>query len=214
MKVWIKWVVRGVIAIVGLAVALWIVSLLPGSLNPFKTEDIDRSQPAVLASIEKIGQYRAATANLQLIVDLEKDTKFVPDFIKGERTLFVAAGTVDAGVDLSAMGPDAVKVDGDRKHATIVLPAPRLYPAQVDPARSSVVDRKRGVLDRIGSVFSDGGDQQQLNVMAQQKLQAAAAADPRVLQQAKDNTKAMLESLLGSLGFETVDITFAGETGL
>lgn len=213
MKLWIKWVVRGVIAVVGVAVAVWIVSLLPGSLNPFKTEDVDRSQPAVLQSIEKIGQYRAATANLQLIVDLEKDTRFVPDFIKGERTLFVAAGTVDAGVDLSAMKPGAVTVDGDRKHATIVLPPARLYDARVDPARSSVVDRKRGVLDRIGSVFTDGGDQQQLNVMAQQKLQAAAAADPRVLQQARDNTKAMLTSLLTSLGFETVDITFESGGG-
>ena len=38
-------------------------------------------------SIEDIGEYRASSANLQLVLDLEKDTRFVPSVIKGERVL-------------------------------------------------------------------------------------------------------------------------------
>lgn len=194
-------------AIVGLVVAVWLVSLLPGSLNPFTTESVDRSQPAVLQSIADIGEYRASSANLQLVVDLEKDTRFVPDFIKGERILFVASGSVDAGVDFAALGPNAVTVDG--KRVTIQLPEARLFDPDVDLDKSYVVDRSRGVIDRIGSVFGDGADQREVYTLADRKLREAAAADPRVLERARENTKRMLTTLLGSLGFDEVTVTFA-----
>lgn len=198
-------------AVVGLVVAVWLVSLLPGSLNPFTTENKDRSQPAVLQSIEDIGQYRASSANLQIVVDLEKDTRFVPDFIKGERVLFVAAGAVDAGVDFTKLTPDAVTVDGTT--ATLTLPEAVLFNPQVDLDQSYVVDRQRGVIDRIGSVFGDGGDQREVYTLAERKLREAAAADPRVLQRARENTERMLTTLLTSLGFTKVTVTFAPTPG-
>ena len=37
------------------------------------------------------------------MVDVEQDNKLLPSFIKGERTLFIAAGTVDAAVDFSGL---------------------------------------------------------------------------------------------------------------
>ena len=209
----IKWAFRGVLLIAGIALTVWIASVLPGSLNPFKTRDVDRSQPAVLQSITDIGQFRAASANLQLVVDLEKDTKFVPDFIKGERTLFVAAGSVDAGVDLSALAKDAVVIDTERKTVTITLPAAQFYPAQVDLDKSYVIDKKRGVLDRVGGLFTDGPEEKDVYTLAQRKLQEGAAADPRLLEKAQTNTRQMLVSLLGSLGFTTVNIEFAGAPG-
>lgn len=91
--------------VVGLAVAMWLVSVLPGSLNPFSETTHDRSQPAVLKSISDLGELRTASANLQIVIDVEKDTRFLPDFIKGERDLFVAVGSVDAGVDLTTSHP-------------------------------------------------------------------------------------------------------------
>lgn len=209
----IKWAFRGVLLIAGIALTVWIASLLPGSLNPFKTRDVDRSQPAVLQSITDIGQFRAASANLQLVVDLEKDTRFVPDFIKGERTLFVAAGAVDAGVDLSKLAKDAVVIDAERKTVTITLPAAQLYPAQVDLDKSYVIDKKRGVLDRVGGLFTDGPKEKDVYTLAQRKLQEGAAADPRLLEKAQTNTRQMLVSLLGSLGFTTANVEFAGTPG-
>jgi Protein of unknown function (DUF4230) len=209
----VKWTMRGVIIAVGIALVIWIASLLPGSLNPFKTRDVDRSQPAVLQSIQDIGQFRAASANLQLVVDLEKDTRFVPDFIKGERTLFVASGAVDAGVDLSSLGNDGIVVDADRKSVTITLPAAQLYPAQVDLDKSYVIDKQRGVLNRVGGLFTDGPEEKDVYTLAQRKLQEGAAADARLLEKARTNTRQMLESLLGSLGFTSVNVTFAEAPG-
>ncbi len=107
-------------------VAVVIVLLLAGalvvpSLNPFDEETIDRSQPALLKSLENLSEYRAATANLQVVVDVEEDTDLIPSFVKGERTLFVAAGSVDAAVDFSGLSRDsrAVQVSDDRRSATI-----------------------------------------------------------------------------------------------
>lgn len=198
--------------IVATVVAVVVVlQVLPGSLNPFRTRDVDRSQPAVLQSISDIGEFRASSANLQLVIDLERDTRFVPDFIKGERTLFVAAGTVDAGVDMTKMTPDAVRVDG--RSATVTLPPIQLFPPTVDMDKSYTVDRQRGVIDRIGGLFGDGNDEHAVYQMAERKLREAAAADPQVRRRAEDNTTRMLTSLLKSLGFETVNIVYAPEPG-
>jgi hypothetical protein len=179
------------------------------SLNPFATEDKDRSQPVVLKSIARLSEYRAATANLQVVIDVEKDAKYLPDFIKGERTLFVAAGNVDAKVDFRNLKGDAIQVSDDRRAATITLPAPQLGEARVDPKRSRVVTRDRGFLDRAGGIFEDSptGDRE-LFLLAERKLLEAARADPSLLRAARTNTVDTLTGLLRGLGFERVTIRF------
>jgi hypothetical protein len=206
---------RGVLLVVALAaLALLIVALIGavGSLNPFGSETKDRSGPVLLKSLENLSEYRAASANLQVVVDVEQDTNLVPSFIKGERTLFVAAGNVDAAVDFAGLGrsPEAVRVSGDRKQVAITLPQARLTEPRLDQERSRVFDRDRGALDRIGEAFSDdgGADQQQLYVLAERKLAEAAASDPQLLQTAERNTRAMLEGMMRGLGFEQVTIRF------
>ena len=151
---------RGVLLVVAAlaAVALLIVALIGavGSLNPFGSETKDRSGPVLLKSLEDLSQYRAASANMQVVVDVEQDDKLLPSFIRGERTLFVAAGTVDAAVDFSGLSKDAsaVKVSDDRKAVTITLPAATLTEARLDPSRSRVYDRDRGITNRVEDVFS------------------------------------------------------------
>src|SRR5919112_740366 len=71
----------------------WVRDLIPGFDNPFGEETIDRSGPAVLKSIRDLRDFRAASGHFEVIVDVEQDTRFVPDEIKGERVLFVAVGS-------------------------------------------------------------------------------------------------------------------------
>ena len=199
-----------VAVIVVLAAVIALPALLP-SLNPFGEETRDRSQPVLIKSLENLSDYHAATANMQVVVDVEQDAKLLPSFIKGERTLFVAAGTVDAAVDFSGLSrdPAAVKVSDDRKAVTLTLPAPKLTEPRLDPARTRVYDRERGVLDRVEDAISDRpGDEQPLYRLADRKLAAAAAADPELLPTAERNTRAMLGGLLRGLGFERITIEF------
>jgi Protein of unknown function (DUF4230) len=198
--------------IAGVVALLILLPTLIPSLNPFKEETVDRSGPVLLKSLENLSEYRAASANMQVVVDVEEDTDLIPSFIKGERTLFVAAGSVDAAVDFSGLGrsPDAVRVSDDRKEVALTLPAPRLTEARIDAERSRVYDRDRGALDRLEEAFSDdgGADQQDLYVLAEEKLTEAAGSDPSLLETAERNTRAMLEGMMRGLGFEKVTVRF------
>lgn len=183
---------------------------LPDFRNPFtaEPETIDRTQPAVLQAVENLSEYRAATSHLQVIVDLEQEVEGLPAFLRGERTLFVAAGTVDASVDFSQVGEDAVTVSSDRESVTLRLPPATMGSATVDPERSYVFDRRRGLLDRIGGVFSDNpSSERELYLVAEEQMQEAAA-ETELLDTAERNTTIMLDSLLRSLGFTDVTIEF------
>jgi Protein of unknown function (DUF4230) len=204
-------------AIVAVFVVVLAIALIPGlgDLNPFKTETVDRSQPVLLKSLERLSEYRASSANLQVVVDVEQDARLLPDIIKGERTLLVAAGTVDGVVDFRALRGENVRVNDDRTAVTMTLPAARLSDARLDLDRTRVFDRDRGLLDRIGDALGNGGadEERQLLQLAQRKLAEAASGNPEVRRAAERNTRAMLEGMMRGLGFERVTIRFAPERG-
>ncbi|GHH00760.1 DUF4230 domain-containing protein [Streptomyces lanatus] len=184
------------------------LSVLPGLKDLFGTETDDRSGPALLQSIQDLSRYDAASGNFQIVVDLEKDAKFLPDAIRGSRTLYVGAGTVDAYVDLGKVGDDDVTVNGDRTSATLRLPHAALGKPSLDPDRSYAVSKQRGLLDRIGDLFSDNPNGEQ----AVQKLAVRhigdAAKESGLTARAETNTTGMLEGLLRSLGFKEVKVTY------
>ncbi len=184
---------------------MWIRGVFPDFENPFAERTVDRTQPAVLKAIQDIGEYRAAAGNFQVIVDLEKDTR-LPSEILGERTLFVAVGSVDAGIDLAGVDDGAVRVSDDRTAATITLPRARLYEPQLDLDRSYVYERERGFLNRLFS--DDEGYEREAYVAAERRLDEAARANGELTERAEENTRSMLESLARSLGFERVDVRF------
>ena len=205
-----RWRTAGVVALVGVA-ALGVgrlVDLLPSFSNPFTTETVDRTGPALLEAVQDLSRYQAASGQFQVIVDLEEDARFIPDFIRGERTLFVASGSVDASVDFSAIGEGSITVSPDGEEVRITLPHAQLSDARVDPEASRVVARQRGLLDRLGGVFSDNPTgERQLYLLAGKKLEAAAL-EAGIRDRAEANTRAMLESMLASLGYEQVTVTF------
>jgi len=181
------------------------------SLNPFKERTIDRSSPAVLRSLEDLSQYHAAGAHFEVVVDLEQDTKWLPSALKGERTLFVGVGTVDAMVDFSHLDAGAVKVSPDRRSVSIELPNPTLSSPQLDLDHSYVVARQRGVLDRVGGPVGGVSSDKALYQKASTKMTQAAQTDGQVLDLGRKNTTAMLRGLLGALGFTNVQVTYAAD---
>jgi hypothetical protein len=72
-----------------------------------------------------------------------------------------------------------------------------------------VVSQQKGVLDRVGSLFGSSGTDASLYQSAKAKIAAAAAGDPTILSQAETNTRAMLSTLLASLGYTNVSVSFA-----
>lgn len=184
------------------------LSVLPGLKDLFGTETHDRSGPALLKSVQDLSRYDAASGNFQVVVDLEKDAKLLPDAIRGTHTLYVGAGTVDAYVDLGKVGENDVKVNGDRTSATLRLPHAQLGKPALDPDRSYAVSKQRGLFDRLGDLFSDNPNGEQ----AVQKLAVRhigdAAKESELTARAESNTTGMLEGLLRSLGFKEVRVSY------
>jgi hypothetical protein len=192
------------------------VDLLPGL--PFGSEDVDRSTPALMTSLADLEEYHASTGTFQVVVDLERDTRWVPSLVSGERTTFLATGSVDGSVDgivdFTGLDAGAVRTSADGRSVTSSLPRARLGPADVDLANSRVLSRDRGLLDRVGGMFSASPtSERQVAALAEDKL-AAAAADSALRRQAEANTRAMLTGLASSLGYDDVVVRFDAADGL
>jgi hypothetical protein len=203
-----------IVAALGLGVLALVGFLIVGALtglfsigNPFSTSTVDRSQPALLKEINDLSRFEAAQGKFTTTIDVEHDVSILPSFIAGDRTVFLAQGTVDATVDFSALGGDAVQKGADGS-VTITLPEPTLGKAVLDTSKSHVASRSRGLLNRIGGVFSDSPtSEHEVTVLAQHKL-ASAAKDSKLVARAEKNTTAMLQTLLGRLGYTDVQVTY------
>nr|WP_229873742.1 DUF4230 domain-containing protein [Streptomyces cirratus] len=198
----------GLALLVALVVVVGRSSLLPGLGGLFGEDTRDRSGPALLKSIQDMHRYEGAVGNFQVVVDLEKDAAFLPDAIRGTRTLYVGAGAVSGYVELGGLGEKSVTVNDDRTEASIRLPHATLGPAALDPDHSYAVSKQRGLLDRLGDFFSDNpAGEQAVQRLAVQHI-TEAARDSGLAARAEQNTTAMLEGLLRSLGFRKVSISY------
>lgn len=198
----------------GLLVAAFVLvgTIVAGNLFdldvPFSQQDKDHSPPLILNEIKDLSEFRAGEADFEVIIDKETDVRWVPAFVAGSRVQFVAVGSVDATVDFSAMGDDAVIFDEETNTATVVLPTPQIGDARIDLDNSGVMNRDRGVLDRIGGLFVDSPTAEiELIREAEDKIEAAAL-ETDLLAKAQENTTAMLTDLIGALGVDNVRIIY------
>ncbi|MGW6686218.1 DUF4230 domain-containing protein [Streptomyces sp. NPDC054961] len=207
-RAWWGRLAAGLTVVVVLIVLVARFSLVPGFGSLFGEDTRDRSGPALLKSIQDMDRYEAAVGNFQVVVDLEKDAALLPDAIRGTRTLYVGAGAVSGYVDFGGLAEGNVTVNGDRTKASVTLPHAVLGTAALDPDRSYAVSKQRGLLDRIGDLFSDNpAGEQAVQKLAVQHIDEAAR-DSGLAERAERNTRSMLEGLLRSLGFSEVTVVY------
>lgn len=197
----IAYVLVGVLGVAAVALAGLGIGSATG-FSPFQVVQIDRSQPVLLKSIKDISQFHAAVGNFEVILDTENDVAGLPDIIAGRRTLFVAAGTVDAYVDFSGLAENDLTLSADGESVTVRLPEAQLDKPNLDPDRSYVFMQERGVLDRLADAI-ETPQQAQFYKLAETKL-ASSAEESQLRKQAVENTKAMLTGVFGSLGIQAV----------
>ena len=198
-----------VAAVIAGVLILSAVHLLPQLRNPFQETTTDRSQPVLLKSITALSRYEAASGSFQVVVDLSKRTAFLPSFLEGSDTLFIGQGTDIAFVDFSQLNGKAIQVSPDRTAVTVTVPGAQLEPAVLNVRQSYVYAQQQGLLNRVGNFFSGNpNSQQQVYILAQQKIQTAARQS-QLRAEAEKNTRSMLDGMLRSLGFRQVTVTFA-----
>jgi len=188
------------------------VHLLPQLRNPFGQTTTVRSESVILKSITELSRYDAASGSFEVVVDLTQRTSLLPLFLAGSQTLFIGQGTDIAFVDFSQLRSQAITVSADRTAVTVSLPKAQLEPAVLNVSQSYVYAQQQGLFNRIGNFFSGNpNSQQQVYILAQQKIQAAAQQSP-LLSEAQKNTEGMLDGMLTSLGFQQVTVTFGSAT--
>ena len=195
------------IALVGISS----LGLLPGLPNPFESDSVDRNQP----SSSRASRTSASTAPP---VGISRSS-WIPRRTHGSsRALFSASAPCcqqwarsRPTVDFSGISEGAVQVDGDA--VTITVPEPTLNEARLDNEQTEVIDRDRGLLNRIGGIVSsDPVDDQDLYVAAENKLERAAE-DSELLDRARENTRKMLRGLAADLGYTDVTVVFEPPPG-
>jgi uncharacterized protein DUF4230 len=195
-------------AVVVLVLALSAVSLLPRLRNPFAETTVNHTGPALLKSITALSRYEAASGSFQVVVSLAKKSSFLPSFIEGTDTLFIAQGSDIAYVNFGGLTGKAIKVSRHRTAVAITLPPARLEPAVLNVKKSYVFSESQGLLNRIGNFFSSNpNNQHQVYVVAQNKIQLAAQHSV-LIAEADKNTVTMLDGLMRSLGYKHITVTF------
>ena len=118
--------------------------------------------------------------------------------LSGERVLLIVVGEVEAGVDLSSLGADDVRVDGGT--VTIRLPEPEVFSASLEEDETRVYDREFGLLN----LRPDDELVEQARAEAERRVEEAARENG-ILEQAETNAEESIRAFVTSLGFERVE---------
>jgi len=196
--------IAALIIVAGLPLAADLAGLLDGLRNPFASERTERVDPAVLTALQDLDELHAASAQLQVVVEVEEDARYLPDAVSGRNTTFLAAGSVDAVVSLG----DATITEQPDGSVTVVLPQPVLDDPTVDHDNSRVLDRDRGLFDRVADAVGEGPDESGLYQLAADSL-ADAAAETDLIDEAEQSATETVEDLLADAGVTNVKVEFA-----
>lgn len=158
----------------------------------------DVSSLTVVEMIRQLSRLETVEYSLDKIVEGERQSAYLPDFLAGDKLLLVAHGEVIAGIDLGQFKAGDVLVNGDTVH--VRLPAAQILTTRIDNGRTRVYSRTTGLL-----VSSDPNLESDVRHTAEQQI-AQAALDDGILEKARQNARTSVTALLYGLRFRTVDV--------
>ena len=164
-----------------------------------RTSTFDTSVPAVVQRIQRLNRLETVVYSIDTVVEGARSSPVLPDLLAGDRLLLVVHGQSIAGIDLSQLKPEDVRINGQSIHVT--LPASQLFVTTLDNQHTRVYARSTGILVPV-----DQNLETDTRAKAQEQLQQAALADG-ILDTARKNARATITTLLYSLGFQQVDVT-------
>lgn len=118
------------------------------------------------------------------------------DFLFGDRLLFVAHGSVIAGIDLQKLKESDFVLQDNVLYVN--LPPAEIFSATLDNSKSYIYDRSTGLLQK-----GDLNLETQARTAAEEEIRKAALEDG-IMEQAQLNAENYLSRLLRQLGFPDV----------
>jgi hypothetical protein len=149
----------------------------------------------IIHAIQPLARLETIQYSVEKVITGETGQGLFKTFV-GDKLLFIAHGTVIAGVDLSKLTLDHIQErDGG---LVLSLPEPEIFIASLDNAQSYIYDRQTGI-------FTKGNPQLETEVRraAEKEIEAAALQDG-ILKLAKQNAITYLTNFLRDLGYDHV----------
>lgn len=196
--------VLGVLLLAGLnAVRQSVDQTLDGGIGELvaPASEIDNRGPVVVESIRALSELSTVEVVQSTTVEKGQDRGWL-DWAAGDRIFLFAVASINAGVDLSEVGPGDVVIDEEANSIQLRLPAPKVTSIEVDNEQTRVYDRDTGV-------FAAGDqDLERSARLAAEEIMVDAALQEGLLDEAETNTRTALEEFLGATGFDDVEVTF------
>lgn len=160
---------------------------------------VNTNRASVIKEIKELNRLETAQFTIEKVIDGgTQENNVFSQFLFGDRILFIAHGEAVAGVDLSKLQDEDVKVEG--KSVSMTLPTPELFSVRLDSEKSTVYDRQQGLLSRNNKDLES-----QVRQAAEQSIRKAAC-EGNILRQANDSAQKQMTKLLTGLGFEKVEV--------
>ena len=162
------------------------------------------SPSTILLNMEQEFDVITVSSEFEKVVTAERNQEVLWGAL-GETMIFVANGTVAAGIDMSQMTPEDIQVL-DPVTVQIHLPSAQIFTeySGLDNEKSYVADRDTGLFTR-----ADPQLETQIRQIAEQEI-IEVAQSSNLLQEADENAEKEIRQLLEGLGF--VNIEFWDET--
>lgn len=157
------------------------------------------SQPTVVSQIQRLERLESVTYSMDKVVEGDRSSEILPDFLVGDKLLLMVHGQAIAGVDLGQLKSSDVVVNG--KTVDVHLPPAQIFVTALDDTKTRVYSRDTGWF-----VQADPNLESQVRAKAEQDLHDSAMA-AGILATARSNAAGTLTRLLLSMGFEQVHIS-------
>jgi uncharacterized protein DUF4230 len=153
--------------------------------------------PVVVEGVRGLDQLATVRWTESVPVTRQSGGDVLDRLFSGEEVLVIATGEVEAGVDLSEIGKDDVRVEGDT--VTMRLPEPEILSSSLDEEKTRVYDRDFSPLN----VRPDDELVEEARLRAIEKVEEIARENG-ILETAEANAENSIRAFVTTLGFEEV----------
>ena len=159
---------------------------------------IDVAKPAILNKIQRLERLETVRFYIDKIVTGEHESRYLPQFLSGDRLLLIVHGEVIAGIDLSKVKADDIIVRKDV--VKVRIPKAEVLTVRIDNEKTRVYSRDTGLFSSV-----DPNLESEVRRAAEQQLREAAMEEG-ILKIADENAHSTLTRLLEGLGFKRVEL--------
>lgn len=174
------------------AIGLFLGNHLPRLAGSGTTTRIS-SGPALLNQIQTLSQLVTVKYMIEKVVLLE-DVKWFGE----NRVLIIAHGVVKAGTDFRRLRPEDIQVSG--KKIVITLPPAQITDAYLDDSQTKMVEHSTGLLRAFDKDLQQTVRQNAIDDIGR------VARTSGILNDAENQARAQLTTLLKQLGFEEMEL--------